>query len=305
MTGMLGRLARTSLVTTTLLALALTVLLAVVTSADVRISIAVGLLGTVLAMLISLSAELHAKIDLVDTKLHAKHDDVERKLHAKHDELQKSQDAVARVAAAPIERVLKMPHVAQPILDIIASAERAQARSQLMSDLMTEAVKQASQRIDAVGSGCFRCERDQELRFVKLVLKQTDHVRAIANRGLDWYATPASRAYFDAYGERAQEKEVQVTRVFVVKREDWSGMEAVLDEERKRGVEAHRVLDTEVPTVCDRAIVLFDEVLLHLKAPQEEGFDQRAVQFVDSPEAIEEAISSFDTALKAAKANAR
>jgi hypothetical protein len=292
MTETLGRLARASLVTTTLLAIALTVLLANATSANVRISIAVGLLGTVLAMLISLSADLHAKLDKIERELHAKHDAVAEKLHEK-------QDAVARVAAAPIQRVLDMPHLEPTILGIIESAARAQDRSQLMSDLMTEAVMQASQRIDAVGAGCFQCERDEELRFVKRVLKRTTRVRAIAYRGVEWYAQPVSKAYFDAYGDN--QDAVRVTRVFVVKPNEWSRMDGVLAEEKRRGVEVHCVLSTDVPESCREGIVLFDDVLLHRQVPEDPEIKRpRTVQFVDYKQDIDKAITSFETVLKAA-----
>lgn len=274
MKATLGRLSRGSLATTTLVTVGLTVVLAVVTSEDVRVSISVGLIGVVLAVVLTVSSELHAKLD-----------------------------AVTRMATEPIEQLLALPHLERTVVGIIASATRAQERrSPLMSDLMTEAIEQASLRIDEVGQGVFRCETDEELRFVKLALQKTStEVRAVAMRGVRWWQTPLSKVYFDAYGKRQPSLRGGVTRVFLLQEDEQEGIEEILAEERKRGVRAYAALASDVPESCRRAIVLFDDVLLHQTGPRLEGFGRPTVEFVDHRDEIDRAISSFETVLEIAQ----
>jgi hypothetical protein len=210
-----------------------------------------------------------------------------------------------QITVRALQDLYKAPFLEAPLARIVGAVASTQGkRSAFLTEQTTAAVEEFSRQVADMAEGKFLCSsRDQELDLVKAALALTDEaVRAVASRGLEWWLRPEADVYFRAFAEEAAR--LQVTRIFMIDRDDLERARPVLEQHAAAGI-ATLAIDRElVPAGRRRGLVLFDDVLLHRAAPRREGgTDPEDVEFTDVGMEIKRARDDFDFLLKLATAH--
>lgn len=202
----------------------------------------------------------------------------------------------ARFDAQPLQELHRVPELERPLIEIVnAVASSVGSRSPFLKHQTQDAVREFSVEVRSMANGSFLCSsKDEEVRLVKSALAETKtSVKAVASRGPDWWARPEADVYFRAYHSAA--KRVQITRIFMVKREDLEVLTPILDRHVAAGIKTFALDPDQVPESRRRGLVLFDDKLLHRSAAVREGSDKyKNVEFTDIVDHVDQAKDDFE-----------
>jgi hypothetical protein len=258
----------------TALSLILAVSLAAATSLSVQMAVVIGLLSTLIGLAITAYVALEGHINQMND---------------------------ARIGALPLQRLLAIPDLEGSIVRLVdAAAQTKAAHGAFLQSLVRETLDDACERVTGISDGSVRCEADDELRLVRRALEHTERrVIAVAARGTDWWVRPEADIYWRAYGDAAQR--LDISRIFVIRDETQAAMEEVLLRHHKLAMKTFTVRADQVPPDRIRAVVVFDDKLLHRHAPRHETDEGYRIEFTDRPDDIVRAQETFNILLDLAE----
>lgn len=254
----------------TALSLILAVTLAAATSLNVQMAVVVGLLSTLIGLAITAFVGLEGHINQIND---------------------------ARIGALPLHRLLAIPDLEGVITQLVdATAETKAAHGAFLQSLARETLEEACGRVTGISDGSVCCEAEDELRLVRRALAHTERrVSAVAARGTEWWVRPEADVYWRAYGEAAQR--LDIARIFIIRDGAEAEMEHVLLRHYKLAMKTFIVRADHVPPDRIRALVVFDDKLLHRHAPRHEADPGYQVEFTDRPDDIIRAQETFNILL--------
>jgi hypothetical protein len=255
----------------TTLSLILAVALASATSTNTQIAVVIGLLSTLIGLTITAYVAIEEHLTRINE---------------------------ARIGALPLQRLLAIPDLEETLVRLVEStAETNSGHGPFLQSLARETIEDACERVANISDGVVRCAADDELRLVRRALEHTERrVIAVAARGTDWWSRPEADVYWRAYGQAAQR--LDITRIFVIRDGTEHEMQQVLTRHHRLGMKTLTVRADEAPPDRIRALVVFDDALLHRHAPRRElEADGYHIEFTDRADDIVRAQETFNVLL--------
>jgi hypothetical protein len=202
-----------------------------------------------------------------------------------------------RVGSLPLQRLPSVPEIEPAIVSIVENVADIKCRRSdraLMAQMAARRVQRAAEDIALIEDGVYICTNREELPCVRAALADTERqVRAVAARGMKWWDSADANAYWQAYEEAAGR--LEITRVFLLQAgEDPDVLRRVIARHAKAGMKAY-VLDAAlVPAQHIKPIVIFDDYLVHKSADDREATDANfGVEFTNRAAAVALAEETF------------
>lgn len=255
----------------------------VASSTNTKVDVLLGASGFLVGYLLTMDVATRSRLGELETRLMARLDEVEAQ----------------RYGALPMQRLLTVPEIEEPIRDVVEAAANARAkRMQFLANRTVERIRRDRDETLRISHGIFRCEsRQEELRLIRTALADTHRsLKAVAGLGLEHWVTPSFYDYFDTYLEYAES--LAQTRIFLVTQQEMADprMIEILDWHAEAGVDTYALDKDALPDERKAPLVLFDDGLL-LSHTITRGAEIE-VHFTDDGLAVRDASERFDALIR-------
>jgi hypothetical protein len=209
----------------------------------------------------------------------------------------------ARYDALPLQGLIAVPEIQEPIRDIVAAAVSARTkRMPFLANRTIERIRDDCVETLRISHGRFSCKDQREqLRLIRSALEDTKQtLKAVSGLGLSEWRKDYFADYFDLYLEFA--RAIKQERIFLVTEGEVRDPEMldILRRHQEAGVTTYALDRQRIGPELSQPIVLFDNalLLLHTTMPAQGRVD---VSFTDDANQVREAVESFEALLSKAR----
>jgi hypothetical protein len=255
-------------------------------TSSAKLDVALGLIAFVVGYTLTMDMALRFRLLSLEAVLLERLETVEAK----------------RYGALPIQQLLAVPDIEDPVRDLIEAAAGARAkRMPFLANRTIDRIQRDSEQTLLISQGVFRCATQrEEFRLIRQALEDSrTSMSAVAGLGLEAWRTSRFTDYFDVYLDFASI--IRQTRIFLVTEEEARepDMIRILELHRDAGVETYALDKDRIPDDKANPIVLFDDSLLLLHSKH--VGNEIEVLFTDEPSRVLDAREDFEALLKRAR----
>jgi transcriptional regulator with XRE-family HTH domain len=177
-------------------------------------------------------------------------------------------------------------------------------RSPFMYTCTVDRLEEFAADFRLMAEGTLRTTPEEEPHLTRMAVDQChSHLRAVSYQDGSWWAGPAGDSYLQLHGELLANREVEMTRIFIIKPDALDSLRTTLDRHVELKINTYVLYDEEVNDYYWRDFVLYDEVLLRLATAVDPTASRKTAEFTDDPNRIMQALEDFKYLYRVATAN--